>query len=80
MSKTALNWINGEWMITFSQDSITPATEKNRRICRRRAAEAERAIATAKEIHKNSDWKHNRHLDIKPSTKLAMLLRPMRID
>lgn len=73
MSKTALNWINGEWVDSGSyKDSINPATgEKIGVFADGGQAEAERAIIVAKQVHKNSDWKHNRHLRYKAINELA---------
>lgn len=73
MNKIALNWINGEWIDSAShKDSINPATgEKIGVYADGGLSEALNAITVAKEVHKNSDWKHNRHLRYKALNELA---------
>ncbi|CAM3652005.1 aldehyde dehydrogenase family protein [Sphingobacterium prati] len=73
MSKIALNWINGEWVDSaIHKDSINPATgEKIGVYADGGQAEALKAITVAKEVYKNSDWKHNRHLRYKVLNELA---------
>ena len=73
MDKVALNWINGEWIDSdIHKDSFDPATGKKiGTFADGGFTDAEKAIAIAKETHKKSEWKHNRHLRYKALNELA---------
>ncbi|MGY0036497.1 aldehyde dehydrogenase family protein [Pedobacter sp. NJ-S-72] len=71
--KTVLNWINGDWIDNGNhKESFNPASGLAiGKYADGGKAEAEQAIAAAKEAFKKSDWKTNRHLRYKVLNELA---------
>lgn len=72
-SKTALNWIDGEWLDSADhRDSINPATyEVIGRYADGGLAAATAAIASAKQAFLSSPWKEDRSLRAKVLNELA---------